>query len=55
MSGPGRPAVMRVACPHCHATPGQQCHSPSGRRLHQPHASRYQAAGLPTELVEENP
>lgn len=48
-----QPPVLHVACPHCKALEGQQCHGPSGRRLRQPHASRYDAAGLRTELDQQ--
>lgn len=43
-------AALQHACPHCSAKAGQQCKGARGNRHRQPHASRYEAAGLPTEL-----
>lgn len=43
-------ATLAVACPQCEAQPGKPCTSPSGRKLSNQHASRFEAAGLPTEL-----
>lgn len=52
--GSDTPPVVQVECPHCRARPGVPCRSVSGKPLHNPHASRYEAAHLPTRLAEEN-
>ncbi|GAA0704637.1 hypothetical protein GCM10010193_69540 [Kitasatospora atroaurantiaca] len=48
-----KPPALQVTCPHCHTPPGQPCRAASGRLLHQAHATRYEAAGLPTRLTTD--
>lgn len=45
--------VLAVECPHCHAQPKQRCTGGARRREpnRNPHASRYEAAGVPTQLT----
>jgi hypothetical protein len=48
---PGR----EVACPYCRAFPERPCTSNTGGALQNLHASRYEAAGLPTALIRREP
>lgn len=46
-------AALQHPCPHCEAPEGRPCQGARGHRLRHPHASRFEAAGLPTELEPE--
>lgn len=50
-----KPPALQVHCAHCNAPPGQACRGRSGRPLHQAHATRYETAGLPTQIEPERP
>lgn len=46
---------QEVPCPRCRAATNRPCTSRTGAVLHNLHASRYEAAGLPTTLTWREP